>query len=109
MSQDWFSHRKVLSWLSIVILLILSLYPLKGAWAERQQLPQWKAIAQAWDQRNAQILDKIDKGETSLTVQALDSIGTVAELTDDPNYWVNVCTANYYGVEAITALEHVNE
>ncbi len=109
LSQDWFSHRKVLSWLSIVILLILSLYPLKGAWSERQQLSQWKAIAQAWDQRNAQILDKIDKGETSFTVQALDSIGTVAELTDDPNYWVNVCAANYYGVEAITALEHANE
>ncbi len=109
LSQDWFSHRKIFSWLSIIVLLILNLYPLKGAWAEWQQLPQWKTVAQAWDRRNAQILDKIDEGETSLTVQALDSIGTVAELTDDPNYWVNVCAANYYGVDEITALEYVNE
>jgi hypothetical protein len=38
-------------------------------------------------------------------VQAFDSIGSVAELSADPHYWVNVCAANYYGVEEIIALE----
>ena len=109
LSQDWFGCKKALSWFSIITLLILSLYPLKGAWTEWQQIPQWEATAQAWDRRNAQIMEKVEDGELSFTIQALDSIGTVAELTDDPNYWVNVCAAGYYGIGEITALEHIDE
>jgi uncharacterized membrane protein len=95
--------------MSIVILLLLSIYPLKGAWVEWQQLPQWKAVAQAWDERHAEILDRIETDENSLTVRAFDSIGSVAELTADPNYWVNVCAANYYDVEEIIAVEEIHE
>lgn len=91
--------------MSIIVLILLSLYPFKGAWQEWQQLPAWQAGAQAWDARQQVILDNISDGETSLTVQAFDSIGSVAELTADPHYWVNVCVANYYGVEQIIALE----
>jgi uncharacterized protein (UPF0147 family) len=76
---------------------------------EWQQIPQWKAVAQAWDERHADIQQKVSAGETSLTVKAFDSIGTVAELTDDPNYWVNTCAATYYGVEEITAVEGIHE
>ena len=93
--------------MSIIILILLSLYPLKAAWQEWQQIPQWRASAQAWDARHALVLEKAGNGEQSLIVPAFDSIGTVAELTDDPNYWVNVCAANYYDVEEIIALEEL--
>ena len=91
--------------MSIIMLVLLSLYPLKGTLQEWQQLPVWQAGARAWDARQQRVLDDISAGETSLTVQAFDSIGSVAELSADPHYWVNVCAANYYGVEEIIALE----
>jgi len=91
--------------MSIIILVLLSLYPFKGAWQEWQQLSAWQTGALAWDARQQGILDSISEGEISLTVQAFDSIGSVAELTANPHYWVNVCAANYYGVEEIIALE----
>ena len=108
-SHRWLDRIVDTCLMSIIVLFILSLYPLKGAWTEWQQLPQWEATAQAWDRRNEQIMEKVEDGELSLTVQALDSIGTVAELNDDPHYWVNVCAAGYYGVGEITALEHIDE
>jgi hypothetical protein len=109
LSHRWMDRVVDTCLMSIVILLLLSIYPLKGAWVEWQQLPQWKAVAQAWDERHAEILDRIETDENSLTVRAFDSIGSVAELTADPNYWVNVCAANYYDVEEIIAVEEIHE
>ena len=91
--------------MSILILMLLSAYPLKAAWNEWQMIPQWQATARAWDERHADILEKVEAGETALIVPAFDSIGSVAELTADPYYWVNVCAANYYGIDEITAIE----
>ena len=91
--------------MSILILMLLSAYPLKAAWNEWQMIPQWQATARAWDERHADILEKVEAGETALIVPAFDSIGSVAELTADPDYWVNVCAANYYGIDEITAIE----
>jgi hypothetical protein len=109
LSHAWMDRIVDTCWMSIIILLLLSVYPLKGAWTEWQQLPQWQAVAQAWDERNTSIHVQAKAGEKSLTVQAFDSIGTVAELTDDPNYWVNVCAATYYGVDEIIAVEGFHE
>ncbi|MGV8026819.1 MAG: DUF6056 family protein [Anaerolineaceae bacterium] len=109
LSHRWMDRFVDTCLVFIIILLVLSLYPLKGAWAEWQQIPKWQAIAQAWDVRHADIQQKVSAGETFLTVKAFDSIGTVAELTDDPNYWVNTCAATYYGVEEITAMEEIYE
>ena len=93
--------------MSILILMLLSAYPLKAAWNEWQMIPQWQATARAWDERQSDILEKVEAGETALIVPAFDSIGSVAELTDNPDYWVNVCAADFYGVEEITALEDI--
>jgi hypothetical protein len=109
LSHTWMDRIVDTCWMSIIILLLLSVYPLKGAWTEWQQLPQWQAVAQAWDERNTSIHVQAKAGEKSLTVQAFDSIGTVAELTDDPNYWVNVCAATYYGVDELIAVEGFHE
>lgn len=105
LSHSFMDHIVDTCLMSIIMLVLLSLYPLKGTWQEWQQLPVWQAGARAWDARQQGILDGISDGETSLTVQAFDSIGSVAELTADPHYWVNVCAANYYEVEEIIALE----
>ncbi len=105
LSHRWMDRIVDTCLMSIIVLFLLSLYPLKGAWSELQQLPQWETVAHAWDVRHAQIKEKVAAGETAFTVQAFDSIGTVAELTANPDYWVNVCAADYYGVEEIAAVE----
>lgn len=91
--------------MSIIILIIFSLYPLRAAWQEVQHIPEWQAIARDWDVRNTTIQASVDMGERELLVPAFDSIGTVAELKDDPSYWVNVCAAQYYEVDEIIAVE----
>lgn len=91
--------------MSIIILIIFSLYPLRAAWQEVQHIPEWQAIASDWDGRNAAIQASAEMGERELLVPAFDSIGTVAELKDDPSYWVNVCAAQYYELDEIIAVE----
>jgi len=44
-------------------------------------------------------------GQNSLLVSALDSFAEIAELRDDPGYWVNQCAAKYYQVDSISAVE----
>jgi len=60
-----------------------------------------------WDQREVQILQARANGEQEITVRALDSLAGIAELSDNPGYWVNNCAARYYEVKSIRAVEPV--
>jgi hypothetical protein len=88
---------------SLLILVVLSLFPLyssRKVWAD---LPDYRQRAQAWDGRDTQIRTLVGQGQQEITVTAYDSIAGLMELGPDPSMWVNGCAALYYGVRSITA------
>ncbi len=91
--------------MSIIFLGILWLYPLRISLQLWQELPDYQARATLWDARQADILKAKDGGEKNIRVQALDSIQGVYELTNDAQFWVNRCAAQFYGIETIVAME----
>ncbi len=90
---------------SIILLGLLWIYPLRSTIQTWQQIPQAMARAAEWDSRREEITRQINAGVSLVEIQKMDSIQGVSELTDDPQFWVNKCAANYFGAESIKAVD----
>jgi len=89
----------------LFLILVFCMYPLSTLDVRQSDLRFYKDRAALWDARNTEIYGQIDMGQNSLSVSALDSFAEIAELRDDPSYWVNKCAAKYYQVDSISAVE----
>lgn len=92
---------------SILLLGVLWFYPLRAASQVWQQISAAKNWAIAWDEREMEIEKQKSDGLRAISVNALDSVSGVAELSPDPQFWVNRCAAGFYGVESIKALDNI--
>lgn len=98
----WKVHPVGLFFLAMV-LLVLGVYPLRAGMnllSEIGIIQNWSA---AWDERDASIRAAVADGTTELSVVQLDSIGDVIEYKGDPQHWVNLCAAQYYGLKSLVA------
>lgn len=86
-----------------LILVLCSFYLILGGLQVLDTIPTAQQRAAAWDTRNREILAQAAAGERDVQVQALDSVGRIKELDEDPDHWVNKCAAVYYGVDRISA------
>jgi hypothetical protein len=68
--------------------------------------PRYQRVSQVWDQRDKQIKDSVACGKEEILVLPIDSqyIGGLLEFYPQPN-WVNMCAAQYYGIDVIRAAE----
>lgn len=62
-----------------------------------------QAFAASWDKRDTLIRASVADGVSSMSVPSLSSMGTLEELKFDPDDWVNVCVARYYGLDRVYA------
>ena len=87
-----------------LVLLVTSLYPIRGYPYLKEGerfMKKWSAL---WDQRDEQIRMAAESGATSVEVVQLDHpIPWVAELGPDPTAAYNVCAQEYYGIPTIIA------
>lgn len=84
----------------LVLILMLVGRDLGGA---QRRINQLRTHAAAWDQQDAAIREAAARGETTLRVAAMKLPWSNDVLTDDPDHWVNLCVAEYYGIESIIA------
>jgi hypothetical protein len=90
---------------SLLVLVGLCLCAVPISWQiNSSEIPSRQAWAAAWDQRDAQLRAAAARGDTSITVVALDSWETLYELGSDPKHWINTCAAGYYGLKEIIAV-----
>jgi hypothetical protein len=90
--------------LALALLAVMSLYPL---WTARQTLTMAEDLrnwSSKWDERELFLYDLIEQGQTDLMIPALPGMYSTKELDVRPNYWVNRCAAQYYGVNSIRAI-----
>lgn len=90
--------------ISAILLAVAAFYPLRAAWISLADVPEYRARAEAWDMREAQIYEAREQGQTDLTVFQFDGVEGVKELDVNANHWVNRCAAKYYKVDSIRAI-----
>jgi hypothetical protein len=89
--------------LSAFLVFLVFLYPIYDAAKSYRQIPEYRAQAQAWDERDASIRQAKLAGESDIEAMSLNAPGGMSELRVDPNDWVNGCVAAFYGVRRIMA------
>ena len=88
---------------TLLLLLVISLFPLYSTRKVLNEYPKFQQRAEAWDTRDAQIRSLAAKGQKDITVTAFNSYAGLLEIGPIPSNWVNGCAALYYGVHSITA------
>ena len=66
-----------------------------------RQAPEYQAYARSWDQRANLLVAAHLNGPSDITVAGLTNRFGIADLQAAPDYWVNRCMANYYGLANI--------
>jgi hypothetical protein len=104
----WLSQVKLrffnavrLEYIAMLFLLILVIYPFRAGLQAIQDVPEYRARAEAWDTRETQIKTLIAQGDTDLLVVQLDGVKGVKELDVNADHWVNRCASKYYEVNSI--------
>lgn len=98
-------NQVVGQWVVLALFTAITIvYPLRAAFnILRFNVPEYRAHAETWDLRDAQIRLAVEQGATDLVVKQLDSMDGVVEYKGNKSFWVNVCAAEYYGLHTLVA------
>ncbi|MBI3494203.1 MAG: hypothetical protein HY047_20850 [Acidobacteria bacterium] len=76
--------------------------PIAAARTTMSHAAEYRTWARQWDEVDGQLRAAAAHGIRHAQVHALDQIGGVPAIVEDPKDWVNNCAARYYGLETIT-------
>lgn len=99
-----FFNTVYVAYISILIMLVMVVYPFRAGLRVIQDIPDYRAREQAWDRRDAHIYKLREFGQMDLTVPQFDGMDGVKELDTYQTHWVNRCAAKYYQVNSIRAI-----
>lgn len=88
---------------AIFILMLLVLYPLRGAWRVSTEIPEYRQRAAAWDLRDSEIRALRAQGAQDLVVRFLPD-EKIQDLGDHTGFRLNRCASIIYGVDTIVAV-----
>jgi hypothetical protein len=96
--------RFVINAAALVILAGLCLCYLVISWQINSvEIPARQAWALQWDQRDALLRRAAASGQASVHVIELQNMGKLMEYGPDPNDTLNICVAQYYGLQSVIA------
>jgi hypothetical protein len=93
---------------AIPVLMLLMLYPLRGAWQTSIEVPVYQQRADAWDLRESEIRALKDQGVQDLVVRFLPD-ERIQDLGDHIGFRLNRCASIIYGVNSIVAVPMQDE
>ncbi|HJR79473.1 MAG TPA: DUF6056 family protein [Anaerolineales bacterium] len=96
--QSTYSYR-----FASLVLLLLVLYPLRGAWRTSAEIPAYQQRAAAWDLRDSEIRALKAQGVQDLVVRFLPD-EQIQDLGDRTGFRLNRCASIIYGVNSIVAV-----
>jgi hypothetical protein len=88
---------------AILALILLMLYPLRGAWQNSTEIPVYRQRAAAWDLRDSEIRALKAQGVQDLVVRFLPD-EKLQDLGDHTGFRLNRCASIIYGVNSILAV-----
>jgi hypothetical protein len=98
---DPVNHKYLAHILKAGILAVILIATIFSTSLTAVKIPDFQAFARNWDETSVLILQAVSTGQTEITVRK-GSIGFgVADLSSNPNFYVNNCVATYYNVNKI--------
>jgi hypothetical protein len=93
---------------SPLIMLLIVVLLISGAYNSSQKtlsgLPEAQIYANLWDARDDNIRQEVASGAQEISAASLPHMSPgLAELSADPNDWINRCLASYYGLSKVFA------
>jgi hypothetical protein len=88
---------------AMLALILLVLYPLRGAWRTSTEIPVYQQRAAAWDLRDSEIRTLKAQGVRDLVVRFLPD-EKLQDLGDHTGFRLNRCASIIYGVNSIVAV-----
>jgi Family of unknown function (DUF6056) len=88
---------------AMLALILLVLYPLRGAWRTATEIPTYQQRAAAWDLRDSEIRALQAQGIQDLVVRFLPD-EKLQDLGDRTGFRLNRCASIIYGVNSILAV-----
>jgi hypothetical protein len=98
--RGWLTSRPAVLWIVAACLCIFG--PLAATppiVATGTAMRQW---ARAWDDTDRKLREAQAGGVSDAVVPALEKLAGVGSISPDPQDWVNICAAKYYGLRSIT-------
>lgn len=86
-----------------VMVILLSLYPLRAMAVTRKDIDRLATWSARWDARDQQIRQSVAEGNLNVTVRQVEVVRGLEDIGPDANFWVNQCAAGFYGAGRITA------
>jgi hypothetical protein len=80
---------------------LLILYPLATAWSALSAYPSLRSYALTWDSYDHDIRSARAAGATRFDMPIIGHIDGVDNFASDPQYWVNRCASDYYGLQIV--------
>lgn len=98
------SKQLLIIFISSIFVYFLISTPIYQAKINYSRRAEAKTFAIRWDARENKIKDQIENGNYTLFFEIIPiNISDVEHIQPNPNHWINICAAEYYGVQEITA------
>jgi len=94
---------------SILFTAISAFYPFRAAIQAALKIPEYSERAALWDARDDYVRRLAESGESDLVVPGFSGVYGVKEWDDYETHWVNLCAAEYYGVNSIRTVSVPDE
>lgn len=107
-----FKPNKALGkWFVMTVFAVVAVvYPLRAAVnLYKSDIPEYRERAKLWDLRQDYIIRHAEAGERDIVIPGFSGVYHVKELDSNPNHWVNLCAAQYYGVDSIRVVSVPDE
>jgi|SRR5579859_1466751 len=83
------------------VLVVFGLHTLQATQQALSRQPVFQAYALAWDETYRLAQDAHTRGLASVSLPPLANPSGVEEAGADPNFWVNQCVSQYYGLSVV--------
>ena len=107
--HQW-ANRPAPVYLQVALLVIFVLISTYGLYDLRKvyiQIPFYQDRAALWDDRDAFIRAEINSGNVQVNYHngqaaSFDDFSGLWDMTPLPDFWTNLCAADYYGIDSLT-------
>ncbi|HLV87871.1 MAG TPA: DUF6056 family protein [Candidatus Sulfotelmatobacter sp.] len=106
--RNWYAEADLAGWLATACAVALILpWAAKSAHENFAAIPELRRYAADWDSEDAQLRKMKSAGELEISlpwnasVASNGNIDQIGWISDDPTYFINTCTADYYGFKSL--------
>lgn len=103
-------HKEWLVLIALIVIGVGTVYTARLIAVNYAQLPGYEYRAALWDQRDREINLAVSEGQRMVEVTVIDTheigIQDIMRSKDMNGKWVSNCGSDYYGLDAIKAIEH---